>query len=352
MGVTAETIGNGEDGKVLWFGRIRGINTNAYNEGDILYASTTSAGGFQTTLPVAPNNIVEVCAVVTKSVNNGVIFVRPQFLSSASKWTDVGSDIYRNSKVTIGQTSIITADLGVKQNTINSALRIDGLPLAVRRTIYNVFENTTERYKLDNYGIPQWLCYDTSTPSSLALAFTIPQTNQIGILTATDWAYATNTRGYIAWNPSNTSGTVDSCVIAVRNATALRISASGRMSYGVGGGYGTGVSHSFGLITGDSTVMGVYGNLNIYNSSGTNTITFTGLGDLSIPSTTGIKIGTATSQKIGFWNATPIIQPTTGIAESAFLENSGGVNINDDSTFDGYTLRQVVKALRDAGLLA
>jgi len=81
MGVTAETIGNGEDGKVLWFGRIRGINTNAYNEGDILYASTTSAGGFQTTLPVAPNNIVEVCAVVTKSVNQGVIFVRPQFLS-------------------------------------------------------------------------------------------------------------------------------------------------------------------------------------------------------------------------------------------------------------------------------
>jgi hypothetical protein len=84
MGVTAETIANGDDGKVLWFGRIRGINTNAFNEGDILYASTSSAGAFQTTLPVAPNNIVEVAAVVTKSVNNGVIFVRPQFLSSAS----------------------------------------------------------------------------------------------------------------------------------------------------------------------------------------------------------------------------------------------------------------------------
>jgi hypothetical protein len=80
MGVTAETIDDGEDGKVLWFGRIRGINTNAFNEGDILYASTTVAGGFQTTLPVAPNNVVEVCAVVTKSVNQGVIFVRPQFL--------------------------------------------------------------------------------------------------------------------------------------------------------------------------------------------------------------------------------------------------------------------------------
>ena len=54
MGVTAEEILNGEDGKVLYFGRVRGINTNAFNEGDILYASTTSAGGYQTAIPVAP----------------------------------------------------------------------------------------------------------------------------------------------------------------------------------------------------------------------------------------------------------------------------------------------------------
>ena len=65
MGVTAEDIDNGEDGKVLWFGRLRGINTSAFAEGDILYASTTVAGGFQTTVPVAPNNIVEIAAVVT-----------------------------------------------------------------------------------------------------------------------------------------------------------------------------------------------------------------------------------------------------------------------------------------------
>ena len=77
MGVTAEEILNGEDGKVLYFGRVRGINTDAFNEGDILYASTTVAGGYQTAIPVAPNNIVQVAAVVTKHVNNGTIFVRP-----------------------------------------------------------------------------------------------------------------------------------------------------------------------------------------------------------------------------------------------------------------------------------
>jgi hypothetical protein len=78
MGVTAENIANGEDGKVLWFGRLRGLNTNAFNEGDILYASTTSAGGFQTAIPTGANNIVQVSAVIKKSTNQGVIFIRPQ----------------------------------------------------------------------------------------------------------------------------------------------------------------------------------------------------------------------------------------------------------------------------------
>jgi hypothetical protein len=85
MGVTAEAIADGADGKVLFFGRIRGINTNAFNEGDVLYASTTVAGGFQTAVPVAPNNIVQVAAVITKSINQGVIFIRPSFGSNINQ---------------------------------------------------------------------------------------------------------------------------------------------------------------------------------------------------------------------------------------------------------------------------
>jgi hypothetical protein len=85
MGVTAEAIANGADGKVLYFGRIRGINTNAFNEGDVLYASTTVAGGFQTAVPLAPNNIVQVAAVINKSINQGVIFIRPSFGSNINQ---------------------------------------------------------------------------------------------------------------------------------------------------------------------------------------------------------------------------------------------------------------------------
>jgi hypothetical protein len=79
------------------------------------------------------------------------------------------------------------------------------------------------------------------------------------------------------------------------------------------------------------------------------------LGDaqnIAFNTTTGTKIGATTSQKLGFWNATPIVQPTTAVASATVAHTGGGTNIKTDDTFDGYTLAQVVKALRNAGLLA
>ena len=79
------------------------------------------------------------------------------------------------------------------------------------------------------------------------------------------------------------------------------------------------------------------------------------LGDaqnIAFNATTGTKIGTATTQKLSFWNATPIVQPTTAVASATFASPGAGTNIKTDDTFDGYTIAQVVKALRNAGLLA
>jgi hypothetical protein len=81
MGVTSENIADGAEGFVQHFGLIRGINTSAFADGDLLWASSTVAGGFATTPPVAPNNKVLV-ALVIAAANNGVIFVRPTFGSS------------------------------------------------------------------------------------------------------------------------------------------------------------------------------------------------------------------------------------------------------------------------------
>jgi hypothetical protein len=84
MGVTSADIANGANGYVYQFGRCKGIDTTAYAEGTILYASTTVAGGFQTTAPQAPNNIVTIAAVVS-SATNGILFVRPSIGSNINE---------------------------------------------------------------------------------------------------------------------------------------------------------------------------------------------------------------------------------------------------------------------------
>lgn len=73
--------------------------------------------------------------------------------------------------------------------------------------------------------------------------------------------------------------------------------------------------------------------------------------DFAFNTSTGTKLGTATTQKIGFWNVTPIVQPTTSVG-SATKVDASGTAITDADTFDGYTLAQVVKALRNLGILA
>ncbi len=84
LGVTAETILNGEDGKVTAFGAIRQIDTSAFANGTILYASPTTAGGFTSTEPTNPSNIVTIAIVIYSDVNNGEIFVRPTFVDNAA----------------------------------------------------------------------------------------------------------------------------------------------------------------------------------------------------------------------------------------------------------------------------
>jgi hypothetical protein len=75
FGLAAETIAGGADGFVTTFGKIRGIDTNAYTEGDILWCNPAVAGGLTATEPTAPNLKLTVAAVISKA-NNGILMVR------------------------------------------------------------------------------------------------------------------------------------------------------------------------------------------------------------------------------------------------------------------------------------
>lgn len=81
MGVAAESIANGSDGLVSYFGEVRGINTSAYTDGQILYASSTVAGGLTATKPDSPNNVISVAAVVNAAIN-GTLLIRPSIEDS------------------------------------------------------------------------------------------------------------------------------------------------------------------------------------------------------------------------------------------------------------------------------
>jgi hypothetical protein len=74
-------------------------------------------------------------------------------------------------------------------------------------------------------------------------------------------------------------------------------------------------------------------------------------GNLLLNTSTGVKIGTATNEKLAFWNKTPIIQPTTGIT-GATLVGGGGTTITDTDTFGGYTVAQLAAILINTGLTA
>ena len=127
-------------------------------------------------------------------------------------------------------------------------------------------------------------------------------------------------------------------------------------------GNGAGVTHTFPVAssslaaTTDITGGTLAGSFTTLTASGLITanggITLGDAQNIAFGTTTGTKIGAATTQKLAFWNTTPIVQPTTAIAGATVVHAGGGTAIKTDDTFDGYTLAQVVKALRNAGLLA
>lgn len=80
IGIATEDIPNGDNGYVTHFGKIRGIQTNGANygeiwiDGDELYPSPT--GGLTKVLPEAPNAKQPIAVVVNSHVSDGILFVR------------------------------------------------------------------------------------------------------------------------------------------------------------------------------------------------------------------------------------------------------------------------------------
>jgi hypothetical protein len=120
FGIVAESIASGEEGFVVTQGIVKNINTNAYNEGDILYLSA-SAGVLTTVKPQAPNHYVFVGVVIKKNSSSGRIYVKPQNGYELDELHDVRiSGVANDDLIVYNSASSIWVN-SPKQNIITTA---------------------------------------------------------------------------------------------------------------------------------------------------------------------------------------------------------------------------------------
>jgi hypothetical protein len=78
LGLVAEPISNNQQGHIITKGLLRAVDTNAFNEGDILYISSVTRGALTNVRPIAPNHAVRIGYVIKKAgVADGIIYVDP-----------------------------------------------------------------------------------------------------------------------------------------------------------------------------------------------------------------------------------------------------------------------------------
>ena len=111
------------------------------------------------------------------------------------------------------------------------------------------------------------------------------------------------------------------------------------------------------------STVAIGGEFNMYTGAGAQVIKLQGTGNNYINSGDfGVGTSSPTAKlhvvgstllngNLGLFGATPIAQPTTAIIAPAAVA-VGGVDVQTNDTFDGYTIAQAVRALRNLGILA
>ena len=154
MGLTTESIANGTDGYVTYFGFVRGLNTTGsavsetWVDGDVLYVHPTTAGALTKVPPTAPDHKI-VIALVIHAHSHGTLLVRT---SNGFHLEDL-HDVYINS-IADGQLLSWDNTNGRWKNTSNLTITGSALtstvPIVLPADPTNPLEAVTLQY-LQNY---------------------------------------------------------------------------------------------------------------------------------------------------------------------------------------------------------
>ena len=212
-GVTDEEILDGGDGKSYILGKVRGLNTNAYPIGTILYCSSTVAGGFTSTPPIAPNNIISVAAVIAQSATVGTLLIRPQVASNINY--DEGVKIVSGTTGDILQlqasglwenvtvASIIDGQVPIRQVFVYSVTNVFSLSYSNPTAIYVSLNGQV----LEQGGLYDW----TISGTSLTVTTPLRAGDEISILYYTALPTVTN------YGRNIDGGAPDSVYLAIQN---------------------------------------------------------------------------------------------------------------------------------------
>lgn len=182
FGVIQSDINNNSNGYVVVIGTVLGLNTSAYTAGQVLWLSPTTAGGFTTTKPVAPNHAVYV-GIVTLAATQGTIEVKIQNGYELDEIHDVlitsktdndgliyesASGLWKNKQITKAMVGLANVD---NTSDLNKPIS------TATQTALNLKENTANKNTANGYA---GLGSDGKLISSQLPAITITDTFVVG----------------------------------------------------------------------------------------------------------------------------------------------------------------------------
>jgi len=143
LGVMSNDLANNSDGYVTIIGLVTELDTSAYTDGQQLYLSGTTAGGFTATKPYAPTHLVYVAVVEYAHPIHGKLFIKVQNgyemdeLHNVSAHTpNNGDTLVYNSSTSLWEST--ARNLGTVTSvsaTVPTGLSVSGSPITSSGTL-------------------------------------------------------------------------------------------------------------------------------------------------------------------------------------------------------------------------
>lgn len=354
IGLVNQNINNNQEGTITILGELTEINTTGslqgetWADGDVLYLSPTTAGAITKVKPTGLTGHMVVLGYVEYAHSqHGKIYVK------VANGYEL-EELHNTADITYS-TPIDADSLLIKDNTASLWKRLTWANL--KTLIFTIPSLVSQAAGVAITGVQwvlgskQWQGGNITTQKEIEL-------------TSPSYSFTTSstiTNAYSMYVNAPTASTNATIVnnYAIGTNGSIVVNSSGTNKFfrmiGTAGQSGQFSADGAGIYFGSTTSHPVR---IIINNGTYNPLTFESNGNITVENgrnfnfntITGTKIGTATNQKLSFWNATPIVQPTTAIASSTIVNGTGTASKQDD-TFDGYTMAQVVKALRNIGIL-